>query len=101
MSSSSSSSSNPADWTPVSPCGCGCQNYCAPLQETLHHAVLVYFVCGKCANENRCTYELTHDVGKQSRWGYYGRTYGIIAETKLNVSYEEIEDVVFRGMWSA
>uniref|UniRef100_A0A183CLV2 PPPDE domain-containing protein n=1 Tax=Globodera pallida TaxID=36090 RepID=A0A183CLV2_GLOPA len=63
-----------------------------------HHAVLVYFVCGACGKENRCTYEII-DVGKESRWGYYGGSYGIKAETKLNDAYEEVEDV-FRGMWT-
>ncbi|KAI3415290.1 hypothetical protein GPALN_004904 [Globodera pallida] len=63
-----------------------------------HHAVLVYFVCGACGNECKCTYEIT-DVGKGSRWGYYGRSLGICAETKLNVSYEKVEGI-FRGMWT-
>ncbi|KAI3413211.1 hypothetical protein GPALN_010711 [Globodera pallida] len=63
-----------------------------------HHAVLVYFDCGACGKENRRTYELT-DVGKGSRWGYYGRSLGILAGTELKVSYETVEDV-FRGIWT-
>ncbi|KAI3408223.1 hypothetical protein GPALN_012069 [Globodera pallida] len=101
MGSSSSSSDDGAGWTPVSPCGCGCQHYravkmewqthpmstenqilintgktlLAPLTfgasfwgtaDTAHHAVLVYFVCAKCGNENRRTYDLSSD-GKESR----------------------------------
>uniref|UniRef100_A0A183CEL4 LRAT domain-containing protein n=1 Tax=Globodera pallida TaxID=36090 RepID=A0A183CEL4_GLOPA len=62
-----------------------------------HQAVLVYFVCGKCGKENKCTYELT-DVGKESRWGYYGRCIGICADTELHVSYKIVE-LIFDGMW--
>uniref|UniRef100_A0A914IGP9 Uncharacterized protein n=1 Tax=Globodera rostochiensis TaxID=31243 RepID=A0A914IGP9_GLORO len=63
-----------------------------------HHAVLVYFFCGACRMENRHTYDFSSD-GKESRWGYYGRSLGICAETKLNVSYEKVEDI-FRVMWT-
>uniref|UniRef100_A0A914HU68 Uncharacterized protein n=1 Tax=Globodera rostochiensis TaxID=31243 RepID=A0A914HU68_GLORO len=112
-----SSSSTRADWAPVSPCGCGYQHYCAakmqlrahplePVNQTLlapllkrpeHDAVRIYFVCAKCGKENKCTYELT-GVGKHSRWEYYGRSLKIVVQTKLNVSYETVEDI-FRGMW--
>uniref|UniRef100_A0A183C156 Integrase catalytic domain-containing protein n=1 Tax=Globodera pallida TaxID=36090 RepID=A0A183C156_GLOPA len=34
-----------------------------------------------------------------SCWGYYGRSLGICAETKLNVFYEKVEGI-FRGMWT-
>uniref|UniRef100_A0A183CLG4 Uncharacterized protein n=1 Tax=Globodera pallida TaxID=36090 RepID=A0A183CLG4_GLOPA len=108
----SSSSSSGAVWTPVLLCGCGCEHYRAVKMEwqthpmsagnqgtadTAHHAVLVYFVCAKCGNENRRTYDLFDD-GKKCRWGYYRRYYKICRDTKLNVSYERVEDV-FRGMW--
>uniref|UniRef100_A0A914HD31 B30.2/SPRY domain-containing protein n=1 Tax=Globodera rostochiensis TaxID=31243 RepID=A0A914HD31_GLORO len=115
-----------ADWTSVTPCGCGCQHYCAVKMELRshplelktqmlinaiptavpfialytngeeHHAVLVYFVCGACGKENKCTYELTGS-GKGIRWGYYRGTLKILAENKLCILYEKVEDV-FRGM---
>ncbi|KAI3407410.1 hypothetical protein GPALN_002292 [Globodera pallida] len=74
-------SSNAANWTPMPPCGCGCQYYRAvkmewhahPMgvfvtdtEDTVHHAVAVFFVCGKCDKENRSTYTITSD-GKESR----------------------------------
>ncbi|KAI3418699.1 hypothetical protein GPALN_007807 [Globodera pallida] len=130
---SSSSSSNAAGWTPIPPCGCGCQHYraikmewkahplnswtkfkiytaktavsaptmgitfnCTPAAE--HHAVLVYFVCGKCGEAYRCTYDFS-DEGKKSRWGYYRRFDKVIADTKLHISYEKVENVIFRDMW--
>ncbi|KAI3408175.1 hypothetical protein GPALN_012023 [Globodera pallida] len=123
-----SCSSNAAGWTRVPPpCCCGCQHYravkmqwnthpmesgnkflidagnfvAATIEDTVHHAILVYVACGKCGKENRRTYELTDGVSKRSRWGYYGG--GLyyketLADTKLNVSYEKVEDI-FRGMW--
>uniref|UniRef100_A0A914HU41 Uncharacterized protein n=1 Tax=Globodera rostochiensis TaxID=31243 RepID=A0A914HU41_GLORO len=71
----------------------------ATIEDTEHYAVLVYVVCGKCGKENRRTYELIDDVGKHSRWGYYDGLYyeQTLADTKLNVSYEKVEDI-FRGM---
>uniref|UniRef100_A0A914I2B7 Uncharacterized protein n=1 Tax=Globodera rostochiensis TaxID=31243 RepID=A0A914I2B7_GLORO len=110
----SSSSPNPAHWTPVTPCGCGCHHYRAVQMKwhahpmsvdvaltpgTVHHAVLIYFVCGICGKENRSAYEITSE-GKKSRWGYYGFTRKIRVGTKLNVSYEIVEDI-FGEMWTA
>ncbi|KAI3415306.1 hypothetical protein GPALN_004919 [Globodera pallida] len=65
--------------------------------DTAHHAVLVYFVCGKCGNVYRRTYDL-FPCGKKCRWGYYGYYYKLWRDTKLRVSYEGVEDV-FRRMW--
>uniref|UniRef100_A0A183CEK1 Uncharacterized protein n=1 Tax=Globodera pallida TaxID=36090 RepID=A0A183CEK1_GLOPA len=63
----------------------------ATIEDTVHHAILVYVACGKCGKENRRTYELTDGVGKRSRWGYYGG--GLyyketLADTKLNKKYD-------------
>uniref|UniRef100_A0A914HCI0 Uncharacterized protein n=1 Tax=Globodera rostochiensis TaxID=31243 RepID=A0A914HCI0_GLORO len=66
--------------------------------DTVHHAVLVYFVCGKCGNENRRTYDF-FDTGKERGWGYYRRYYKIVATNELDVSYEGVEDV-YRRMWT-
>uniref|UniRef100_A0A914H423 Uncharacterized protein n=1 Tax=Globodera rostochiensis TaxID=31243 RepID=A0A914H423_GLORO len=126
MGSSSSSplsalSLSSAKWTPVPPCSCGCQEYRAvqmevrahPMMisaeiidsvslgrsEPMHHAVLVYFVCGNCGKTHRRTYEISIQ-GTFRGWGYYRFYYKICcANTNLNVSYEKIEDV-FRGMWT-
>uniref|UniRef100_A0A914H8Y9 Uncharacterized protein n=1 Tax=Globodera rostochiensis TaxID=31243 RepID=A0A914H8Y9_GLORO len=65
--------------------------------DTAHHAVLVYFVCGKCGNVYRCTYDL-FPCGKKYRWGYYGSYYKLCRDTKLRLFYEGVEDV-FCGMW--
>ncbi|KAI3417398.1 hypothetical protein GPALN_013345 [Globodera pallida] len=106
-------SSNAANWTSMPPCGCGYQYYRAvkmewhahPMgvfvtdtEDTVHHAVAVFFVCGKCDKENRSTYTITSD-GKESRWGYYGRSRRMFAGTTvlINVSYEKVEDI-FRIM---
>uniref|UniRef100_A0A914HBK6 Uncharacterized protein n=1 Tax=Globodera rostochiensis TaxID=31243 RepID=A0A914HBK6_GLORO len=51
--------------------------------DTAHHAVLVYFVCGACGMENRCTFDF-FSYGKQSRWGYYRSYYKTKASTGLN-----------------
>uniref|UniRef100_A0A914HAT2 Uncharacterized protein n=1 Tax=Globodera rostochiensis TaxID=31243 RepID=A0A914HAT2_GLORO len=105
--------SNAANWTPMPPCGCGCKYYRAvkmewhahPMgvfvtdtEDTVHHAVAVFFVCGKCDKENRCTYTITSD-GQESRWGYYGRSRRMFAGATvlINVSYERVE-AVFRNM---
>uniref|UniRef100_A0A914HEF6 B30.2/SPRY domain-containing protein n=1 Tax=Globodera rostochiensis TaxID=31243 RepID=A0A914HEF6_GLORO len=51
--------------------------------DTAHHAVLVYFVCGACGMENRCTFDF-FSYGQQSRWGYYRSYYKTKASTGLN-----------------
>uniref|UniRef100_A0A914HZV3 HMG domain-containing protein n=1 Tax=Globodera rostochiensis TaxID=31243 RepID=A0A914HZV3_GLORO len=114
MGSSSSSLSNPAFWTLVTHCGCGCRYYRAVKMEwhvylmadvavsytpdTVHHAVLVYFVCRECGNQYSRTYERTSE-GKHNRWGYYGFSCQVRAGTKLNVPYEIVE-AIFGEMWT-
>uniref|UniRef100_A0A183C3I2 C2H2-type domain-containing protein n=1 Tax=Globodera pallida TaxID=36090 RepID=A0A183C3I2_GLOPA len=66
--------------------------------DTVHDAVLVYFVCSACGNKYSRTYDRTIE-GKQNRWGHYGSSCKIRAGTELNVSYEKVE-VIFRDMWT-
>ncbi|KAI3418353.1 hypothetical protein GPALN_009674 [Globodera pallida] len=67
-------------------------------EDTVHHAVAVFFVCRKCDKENRCTYTIASD-GQESRCGYYGRSRRMFAGTAvlINVSYDRVE-AVFRDM---